>query len=87
MTKAVDEQVIGRVAYIPLMYVCFTVFILMRLSPLTIVLHTLFTGSYLIFFYEDVKAILGLEGGLLRMNLSLSSDSLVYDFVKTCVEN
>ena len=87
MTKAVDDNVIGRVAYIPIMYICFTLLILMRLSPLTIVLHTVFTGSYLIFFYEDVKAILGLDLSGLRLSLSVGQDSLVYDFVKTCIEN
>jgi solute carrier family 30 (zinc transporter), member 5/7 len=57
----------------------------MKLSPLTIVLHTLFTGSYLLFFYEDVKEILGLES--FKVNFRMSSESLVVDFVKTCVEN
>lgn len=67
------------------MYICFTLLILMKLSPLTIVLHTLFTGSYLLFFYNDVKEILGLES--FKLNLRLSADSLVFDFVKTCIEN
>jgi predicted house-cleaning NTP pyrophosphatase (Maf/HAM1 superfamily) len=57
----------------------------MKLSPLTIVLHTLFTGSYLLFFYEDVKEILGIES--FKVNFRMSSQSLVVDFVKTCVEN
>jgi hypothetical protein len=89
VTYAVDEHVIGRIAYLPIMYLCFTVFILMKLSPFTIFLHTLFTASYLLFFYDDVKQILGIDGFRLLSNIkgSFSSDSLIYDFVKTCIEN
>ena len=89
VTSAVDEHVIGRVAYLPIMYICFTVFILMRLSPFTVFLHSLFTASYLLFFYDDVKMILGVDGFKMLSNIkgSFNSDSLVYDFVKTCVEN
>lgn len=52
---------LGRVTYLPLIYLCFTVFVIIRLTPLQVFLHTLLFSSYAVFYWEDIKAASGLD--------------------------
>jgi zinc transporter 5/7 len=70
---------------------------IIRLTALQFFLNTLFFASYAVFYWEDIKDGLGLDksysfleeashGFNLRQKI-VNKDSLVYDFIKTCIEN
>ena len=88
---------LGRVAYLPIIYVCFSVLLLLRLPFFVFVLHTLFLASFASFYWSEIRQALGLDSQT-RLTYSflldevglrprISEDSLVYDFVRTCYEN
>ena len=45
----------------PLIYICFTIFMFLTLSPFMFFLHTLFLVSYAYFYYEDFKQAFGVD--------------------------
>ena len=94
---------IGRVAYLPIIFLCFTLFMIINLSPFVVFLHIIYLSSYGFFYYEDIKSTVGLDRNYSLLNdgfnfrgaawntVSNSQNgaefSLVYDFIKTCYEN
>lgn len=59
-------------------------------------MHFLFLISYGYFYFEDFKKALGIEsdislfssdGNSFSLTSNIAKDSLVYDFIRTCVEN
>lgn len=88
---------LGRVVYLPVIFICFTLFMIIRLSAFVFFLHLLFLISYGVFYWEDVKIALGLDKDYSFMNEAangfnigsklMNKDSLVYDFVQTCYAN
>lgn len=53
----------AKVAFLPLVYVCFSLFALPRLSLLTFFLHSLYVCSYGCFYYPELRAMLGVNQG------------------------
>jgi len=88
---AIDSMSVnlGRVAYLPIIYLCFSIFLLLRLPFFAFVLHTLFLASFASFYWSEIRQALGLnsETRLDSLRPRISEDSLVYDFVRTCYEN
>lgn len=52
---------LGRVAYLPIIYLCFSVFLLVRLPFFVFVLHTLFLASFASFYWSEIRQALGLN--------------------------
>jgi len=52
---------LGRLTYMPIIYLCFSVFVLIRLTFFQFTLHTLLFASYSVFYWEDIKLALGLD--------------------------
>lgn len=89
---------LGRAAYLPLIFFCFSLVMVFRISALVVFLHLLYLVSYGIFYYDDVRTTLGLDknfsftetfnsmrnGKTSFIANSVSNDSLIVDFVKTC---
>lgn len=45
----------GRITYLPIVFLCFTLFMLIRLTAFQFFLNSLFFASYTVFYWEDVK--------------------------------
>jgi len=82
----------------PLTYLCFSVFMLNKISLFTFLMHTVIFGSYIAFYKEDFLNILGLSDSLGDLPMfagetgssahsSLRNKSLLKDFFQTCWEN
>lgn len=78
----------------PLIFLCFTLFMLNKVTPFTLFVNFTYLVSYGYFFYEDVKDIFGIDFSELPIFSNISStgavkvkSSIIYDFVKTCYEN
>jgi len=87
---------LGRAVYLPIIFLCFTLFMLIKLSAFNFFLNILFLVSYGFFYWEDIKKGLGLDKNYslideakngFNLGQKLNSNSLIYDFVKTCYEN
>ena len=52
---------LGRITYLPIIYLCLTIFVIIRLTPLQVFLHTLLFSSYATFYWEDIKLAGGLD--------------------------
>lgn len=52
---------LGRVTYLPIIYICFTIFVLIRLTALQFFLNTIYFASYSVFYWDDIKDGLGLD--------------------------
>jgi hypothetical protein len=68
---------------------------LIKLSAFNFFLNILFLVSYGFFYWEDIKKGLGLDKNYslideakngFNLGQKLNSNSLIYDFVKTCYE-
>jgi hypothetical protein len=56
-----SDPMLGRLTYLPIIYLCFSVFVLIRLTFFQFTLHTLLFASYSVFYWEDIKLALGLD--------------------------
>lgn len=52
---------LGRITYLPLIYLCFTIFVIIRLTALQVTLHTLLFAAYVVFYWDDIKSAIGLS--------------------------
>jgi hypothetical protein len=52
---------LGRITYLPLIYLCFTVFVVIRLTALQVTLQTLLFAAYFVFYWDDIKSAIGLS--------------------------
>lgn len=77
---------LGRGSYLFLVYLCFSVFMIYKLSALQMFLHMLFMSSYAYFFYEDFKSFIGVDD-ISTLSRQFNTNNLIYDFAKTCYEN
>ena len=55
------DIMLGRITYLPLIYLCFTLFVIIRLSAIQVVLHTILFAAYSVFYWDDIKSALGLS--------------------------
>ena len=56
-----NNNFLGRAVFGPIVFLCFTVFMMNKLSAFYLFLHLLFLVSFCYFYYEDLKITLGLE--------------------------
>ena len=52
---------LGKALFLPLIYLCFSIFMLNKLSFATFLLHTMFIVAYGFWFSDDIMVILGLK--------------------------
>jgi hypothetical protein len=55
------DILLGRALYLPIVITCFTLCMIIRLSPFVVFLHLLFLGAYGVFYWQNVKQALGLD--------------------------
>jgi hypothetical protein len=56
-----ENNFLGRALCIPLVWLCFTLFIFYKLTVFDFFLHLIFIISYSYFYYEDLKQAFGVE--------------------------
>jgi hypothetical protein len=52
---------LGRVLSLPLVYLCFSLFMIIRLPLLELVQHTLLLSSFIVFYWPEAKSLLGFD--------------------------
>jgi zinc transporter 5/7 len=90
---------LGRVLSLPLVYLCFSLFMIIRLPLLELVQHTLLLSSFIVFYWPEAKSLLGFDSSqqlitrysylfeVGRSPQNSSQPSLVVDFLRACYEN
>jgi hypothetical protein len=66
---------LGRAVFLPIIFICFTIFLLNKLTPLMFFIHIVFIVSYASFFYEDFVETVGNDIAELPMFASYKLDS------------
>lgn len=56
-----EQHLLGRALYLPLVLLCFTFCLLVRLSAFQVCLHLLFLAAYASFYWGDLRQALGLD--------------------------
>jgi hypothetical protein len=65
---------LGRAVYLPIIFICFTIFILNRLTPTLFFVNCVFLVAYIYFFFEDFVDTVGVDIAELPMFASYSFD-------------
>lgn len=71
----IDNNV-GRTLYLPIVFMCFTFFIMNKLSGIIFFLHILFMVSHFYFMFDDIKNSIGKDLAELPMFANYDVSSL-----------